>query len=262
MPTWMRRRAETLPLLLEHRARRAQLVERRDHREHHRARCRRAARKDRAQLRAQQLRTVQQHADAALAEKRVVLARHRQVRQRLVAADVERADDQPASRARARARCRGRRRLLLLGRRASSGPGTGTPIAAGRRLGAERDRPAARRPARRCWRRLRRGGRRASTAGSCARASSALRSRACSSWRWWMRGDVARSTGSGAACPWCRRGSPACPFGEVERARVDPGDRRDVERPREDRDVRRRAARRRAEAEHVRAIQRRRCRTA
>ena len=76
-----------------------------------------AAREDRPQLRAQQLGTVQQHADAALAEKRIVLARQRQVRQRLVAADVERPDDQPPPAPERARHVAVDGQLLLLGRR-------------------------------------------------------------------------------------------------------------------------------------------------
>ena len=86
-----------LPLLFEDGACGSPLVQRRHHREHDRDVAVAGSAKDRPQLRAQEIGTVQQHTDAALAEERIVLARQRQVWQRLVAADIERPHDQPPS---------------------------------------------------------------------------------------------------------------------------------------------------------------------
>jgi hypothetical protein len=72
----------------------AEFLELRDHGKHHAhfAEGRRA--QDRAELRAEDLRAVEAHAHAALAEEGIVLLRNRQVGERLVAADIERANDE------------------------------------------------------------------------------------------------------------------------------------------------------------------------
>ena len=164
--------------------------------------------KYRAQLRAEQLGTIQQHADAALAEKRIVLARKRQVRQRLVAADVERPHDQPAP-APERARdVAVNGPLLLLGRscrpmkeqklRSQQADGLGTESDALLRIGQPAD---VRRhfDAVTVERRRRLEGVLLLIDG--ARATDSPGAGGC--------GRCQRSTGSGAACPWSRRGSPA-----------------------------------------------------
>ena len=187
MPASMRRHAEPLPLLFEHR--RAPPATRRASQSSGTSprRCRRARAEDRAQLRAQQLGTIQQHADAALAEKRIVLARHRQVRQRLVAADVERPDDQPPL---------APERARHVACRRPAAPPRSARVARCRNRNSERSRPTASAPSATPCSASASPPMFAATstrwpssvvAGSCACACSARRWRACSSWSWWMR---------------------------------------------------------------------------
>ena len=249
-------RAEPLPLLFEHGARRPPLVERRDHREHDRDAAVAGRAEDRAQLRAQQLRTVQQHADAALAEKRVVLARKRQVRQRLVAADVERADDQrPPAPERARdVAVDGQ--LLLLGRRRR--PLKEQELRSQQADGLRTERDA-----------LLGVGQPADVRGHLDAVAVERRRRFVGPLligpalarllclELMDAGDVAVD-GFRRSVPLVPSRITGVPFAQVERPRVDPGHQRNLERAREDRHVRRGAARRRAQPEHLRAIQRRR----
>ena len=140
-----------------------------------------------------------QHADAALSQKRIVLARKRQVRQRLVAANVERPYDQPPP-APERARdVAVNGQLLLLG--GGCRPMKEQKLRAKKADGlcAESDAPVGRRPARRCSRPPRRVGRRASSpargrapAAPGAGATDSPGTRGCA--------RCQRSTGSGAAC--------------------------------------------------------------
>ena len=93
--------------------------ERRDHRKHHGHSARARGTQDRAQLRFEHVTAVQQQPDPALAEKRVGLGPDWQVRQRLVPADVQRADDENALwTQRPSDRFVGARLLLFVGRRA------------------------------------------------------------------------------------------------------------------------------------------------
>ena len=184
-------------------------------------RCRRGRAKDGAQLRADKLRAVQHHADAPLAEKRVVLARQRQIRQAACRRRVERPtiSRRPGPSAPRHVAADGV--LLLLGR-------SGRPRC--RNRNSDRSRPTASAPSATipCSASPsppispppRRDGRRASSPARapapdrrCARPLILPASGGC--------GRYPRSTGSGATCPGCGRGSPGRPSQSSARG-IDP----------------------------------------
>ena len=130
---------------------------------------------DRAQLRAQQIRPPEARAHAAQPERRIVLARHRQIGDRLVAADVERADRQ-------RAALRARRRCAWYSRACSSSLGRLAPLEEqelgaqqAAAFGAELDGGARLPQARRGWRTPRCATSSSVRAGSRAAARSRAR---------------------------------------------------------------------------------------
>ena len=97
---------------------------------HCRARLHRSMR---AQLRREQIGPPQARAHAAQTQRRILLGRQRQIGNRLVAADIERADRQAAGLPSA-AQSPGTAQLLVLVRRRDRARGTGTRCAAGRSL--------------------------------------------------------------------------------------------------------------------------------
>ena len=86
--------AQPLPFFLQHGLGVAQFGQQADHREHHPDLAEGGGAQDRPQLGAQDFRAIQPDAQAAFAEERVFLLGNGQVNQRLVAAYVERANDQ------------------------------------------------------------------------------------------------------------------------------------------------------------------------
>ena len=209
---------------------------------------------NRAQLRAEHVGPIEAHAHAAQAEERVVFLRQRHVGERLVAADIERADDErtlAAERFGHRAIFGG---LFVFRRRGvaviEQELGAQQPDA----FGARRDRIA---------RFLRIADVRdhfdAMTIGrdrELARgdflffALLRLTLDALARLREFVRARIAPQ----AAVRAVEHDERA--VGQLQRILVDAADRRNAERAREDRDVTRRAAGRRAEAEHLAAIER------
>ena len=120
------------PGLLQRGAGGLDLVERRDHRQHRLDRVLGGDAQDRAELGGEHLGALERQPDPADAEERVRLGRHRQRRQRLVGAGVERAHDQWPAVERDRDLAQ-RLGLLVLVRAARRGRGTGTRCGAGRR---------------------------------------------------------------------------------------------------------------------------------
>ena len=146
-----------------------------DHRQHDAALRRGHAAQDRAQLRARADRAARAPSRMPRsAERGIVLGRQRQIGHRLVAADIERADDQRAAAERVGDRRIGRA-LLVLATAPRRDRGTGIRCAAARSLRRPARPRARRRRASRDWRRPRSACRRAVTAIACAAAACAAR---------------------------------------------------------------------------------------